>query len=110
MNDEQLNNQVHNAEKHNASQTIVALLILVSCWVLWFLLDGGWFTALALSVVGGLSGEYLGANLFTRKWLNNLSVETSGFSVLRIVLGVGIVLLIFGGFILIRLAVLRLFH
>ena len=101
MNSEHTNQTAHEAGNHSTLKTIVTLVILLGCWVLWFMLSGGWFAALLLSVVGCLSAEYLGFKIFRgRRWFERLSVEHTGFSIWRIVLGTLFVLLVAALFIL----------
>ena len=64
-----------------------------------------------LSIVGCLVAEYLGFKLVSRnKWFEQLSVEHSGFSIWRIILGVIVVVLIAVVIILARLLFLRIFY
>jgi hypothetical protein len=89
---------------------VICLLVLAGCWVLWFILDKGWIVALGLSIVACLCGEYIGSQILGgRPWFERLSVEHSGFSVWRIVLGVFLVLLVFSLIIVGRLIFLRVF-
>jgi len=89
------NGQVAAIKKHPGLRTAIALLVLVGCWILWFALPGGWIRSIGLSVVGCLAGEYLGEEIIGRNsWFERLSVKHSGFSILRIVVGVTVVLLI----------------
>jgi hypothetical protein len=90
---------------------VIALLVLVGCWVLWFLLQRGWIIALGLSVVASLTAEYLGTKIFSgNSWFESLSVEHSGFSVWRVVLLVMAVLLIFSLIVLDRLAFSKIIY
>jgi len=104
------NGQVAAIKKRHGLRTAMALLVLVGCWILWFALPGGWILSIGLSVVGCLAGECLGENFGRNSWFERLSVEHSGFSILRIVVGVTVVLLIGPLFIIARLAFLGLFH
>jgi hypothetical protein len=89
---------------------VICLLVLVGCWVLWFILDRGWIIALGLSIVACLCGEYIGSQILGgRPWFERLSAEHSGFSVWRIVLGVLLVLLLFSLIIVARLVFLGVF-
>jgi hypothetical protein len=105
------NGQVDEIKKHHGLRTAIALLILVVCWILWFVLPGGWIVSIGLSFVGCLAGERLGEEIFAgNPWFERLSVERSGFSILRIVLGVTVVILIGALFIIGRLAFSSLLH
>jgi hypothetical protein len=98
-------------DKQSTIKVIITVLVLIACWALWFLLEGGWVTILVLSIVGCLAAEYLGFKLLSRnKWFEQLSVEHSGFSIWRIILGVIVVLLIAVVIILARLLFLRIFY
>lgn len=97
--------------KHSTLKVIVTVLVLTACWGLWFLLERSWVTVLALSIVGCLAAEYLGFKLVSgSRWFEQLSVEHSGFSIWRIILGVIGVVLIFVVVILARLLILRVFY
>jgi hypothetical protein len=90
---------------------IITLLVLIACWALWFLLERSWATLLVLSIVGCLAAEYVGFKLFSKnQGFEQLSVEHSGFSIWRIMLGVTVVLLISAMIILARLLFLRVFY
>lgn len=111
MNSEQNDGQMPAKENRFGLKAVISLLVLVACWILWFVFDRGWIIALGLSVVACLSAEYVGAKVFTKNsWFDRLSVEYSGFSVLRIAIGVIVVLVIFSVIILGRLVFLRIFH
>jgi hypothetical protein len=111
MHSEQNDRQTPERQKHWGPKAIFSLSILIACWILWFVLDRGWIIAFGLSIVGCLCAEYLGTKLFTQNsWFDRLSVEHSGFSVWRIVLGVVVVLLFFSVIMLGRIAFLRIFH
>src|SRR5215471_3830698 len=97
------NGQVAAIKKRHGLRTAMALLVLVGCWILWFALPGSWILSIGLSV-GCLAGECLGENFGRNSWFERLSVEHSGFSILRIVVGVTVVLLIGPLFIIARLA------
>jgi hypothetical protein len=82
-------------------------------WVLGSVLviDEGWVLALGLSIVACLCGESIGEQVFGRRaWFEKLSVEHSGVSVWRILLGVVIALLFVSLMIIARLIFLRIFH
>jgi hypothetical protein len=103
--------QTQDLDKQSTIKVIITVLVLIACWALWFLLKGGWVTILVLSIVGCLAAEYLGFKLLSRnKWFEQLSVEHSGFSIWRIILGVIVVVLITVVIILARLLFLRVFY
>jgi hypothetical protein len=85
VNSEQNDGQMPGKENRFGLKAVISLLVLVSCWILWFVFYRGWIIALGLSVVASLCAEYLGAKVFTKNsWFDRLSVEHSRFSVLRI--------------------------
>ena len=103
--------QTQDLDKHSTLKVIISVLVLIACWALWFLLERSWITILVLSIVGCLVAEYLGFKLVSRnKWFEQLSVEHSGFSIWRIILGVIVVVLIAVVIILARLLFLRIFY
>lgn len=111
VNSELSDEQTQDLEKQSALKVIITVLVLIGCWALWFLLNRGWLITLVLSIVGCLSAEYLGFKIFTRnRWFDQLSVDHSGFSIWRILLGVIVVLLISGVIILARLLVVQVFY
>ncbi len=111
VNSEQNDGQMPGKENRFGLKAVISLLVLVSCWILWFVFHRAWIIALGLSVVASLCAEYLGAKVFTKNsWFDRLSVEHSGFSVLRIAIGVIVVLVVFSLIILGRLVFLKIFH
>lgn len=110
MNSESNEEESSNSEKRDGLKLAICAIILVGCWVLWFVLDRGWIIALGLSVVGCVCGEYIGETFGGRAWFERLSVEHSGFSLWRIAVGVLAVLLFVAFIILGRLVVLKVFQ
>lgn len=111
MSPKRSNGQTQDLDKHSTLKVIITVLVLIACWGLWFLLERSWITILVLSIVGCLAAEYLGFKLVSRnKWFEQLSVEHSGFSIWRIILGVIVVVLITVVIILARLLILRVFY
>lgn len=103
--------QASKAEKHVGLKLAISMSTLVGCWILWSILDKGWIMVLGLSIVGGLCAEYLGSKFLTNnRWFDRLSVEYSGFSLWRIVIGTAVVLLIFSVFFLAWLLFSKIFH
>lgn len=111
MSSKRSDEQTQALDKQSTLKVIITVLVLIACWALWFLLVRSWVTILMLSIVGCLAAEYLGFKLLSRnKWFEQLSVEHSGFSIWRIILGVIGVVLIAVVIILARLLFLRVFY
>lgn len=97
-------------EPYGTLKVIVTILLFLACSIVSFA-SQSWFLSVLLFVAAFACAEYLGVRLFARlKWFNRLSVEHSGFSIMRVLLGVWIALtivtLVFVG----RLLYLRLVH
>jgi hypothetical protein len=96
MNSDDSRCQAPELTKNSSLKMIVTLSILVGCWILWFVFARSWIVAILLSIIACVCGEFLGINIFSEnRRINRLSVEHSGFSIWRVLLGVLIVLLIF---------------
>jgi len=110
-NSEQTSLRTAAKENHGGLKVAISLVVLVGCWILWFIFARGWIIALGLSIVAALFAEQVGIKVLTGKaWFERLSVQHSGFSVWRIALVVLVVLLIFSVIIMGRLVFLKIVH
>jgi len=87
---------------------LVTLLAFVVC-VFASCASQSWLPYLLFGVGALLTSEYLGLKLFEQEWFQRLSVEHAGFSIMRIVAGVLVVLLVAGLIILGRLLYVQVF-
>jgi len=108
LNDSQ-NREKDGRHNNGTEKVVVALLVLTACAVVWFLSNKSWIVWLLLLLPAFACAEYLGDRWLSQNWFKRFSVEHSGFSILRIFLGVVIVLFFVGVVVVGRLIFLRVF-
>ncbi|HVS81143.1 MAG TPA: hypothetical protein VHE60_05370 [Pyrinomonadaceae bacterium] len=93
-------------------KTAACVAVPLVCVVLWFLSGWNWFVLLLLSLLSFACEEWLG-----EQWLGKIfheksrwSVSNSGFSIVRIIFGVIVVLCFFGAVYALRLLFLHWFR